>query len=194
MGLPERDRTARGRTAGPTTRNERIALAAIGLITRRGDNWVSVFLSTFENKVDGKGRVSVPAPFRSALDKQNSTGLVLFPSLRHDCLEGCGDQRIEQIVESIDRLDAFSEEAEALQTMLADSVSLAVDGDGRIVLPEKMITFAGLDKLAVFVGQGRQFQIWSPTRYRDFRDHNRQVARDRGLSLRMVPRGTGEDA
>ncbi|MEK9595471.1 MAG: division/cell wall cluster transcriptional repressor MraZ [Rhodospirillaceae bacterium] len=152
---------------------------------------MSVFLSTFENKLDGKGRVSVPASFRSALDKQNSAGVVLFPSLRHACLEGCGDQRIEQIAESIDRLDAFSEEAEAMQTILADSASLSIDGDGRMVLPEKMIAFAGLENVVVFVGQGRQFQIWAPSRYQHFRDHNRDIARERGLSLRMVPRDGG---
>jgi MraZ protein len=78
-----------------------------------------------------------------------------------------------------------------MQTILADSVSLSIDGDGRMVLPEKMIAFAGLEQQVVFVGQGRQFQIWSPARYQQFRDHNRGIARERGLSLRMVPRDNG---
>jgi MraZ protein len=150
---------------------------------------VAVFLSTFENKIDGKGRVSVPAPFRAALDKEKSTGLILYPSFKHPCLEGCGDERIEQIAESIDALDAFSEEAENLQTILADSVRLTVDGDGRIMLPKQLIDFASFDGLAMFVGLGKGFQVWEPKAFTAHREEARERARKSGATLRIVKPG-----
>ena len=59
---------------------------------------MAVFLSTFANKVDRKGRVSVPASFRSVLERQASSGLILYPSFKHPCIDGCGDERIQEMV------------------------------------------------------------------------------------------------
>lgn len=147
---------------------------------------MAVFLSTFANKVDKKGRVSVPATFRAALDQERSSGIILYPSFKLPCIEGCGDERIEQIVESIDALDAFSEEAENLQTILADSVRLSVDGDGRIMLPEALAQFAGIGDTAMFVGLGRGFQLWEPSAFESQRQAARGRARESGATLRIV--------
>jgi MraZ protein len=147
---------------------------------------VAVFLSTFANRIDKKGRVSVPATFRAALEQERSGGVILYPSFKHPCLEGCGDERIEQIAESIDALDAFSEEAENLQTILADSVRLTIDGDGRIMLPKDLAEFAGMDETAMFVGLGKSFQVWEPAAFEAHRNAARQRARDNGATLRIV--------
>lgn len=153
---------------------------------------MAVFLSTFANKVDKKGRVSVPATFRAALEQEKSAGVILYPSFKHPCLEGCGDERIEQIAASIDALDQFSEEAENLNTILADSVRLTVDGDGRVMLPKELIEFAGIDETAMFVGQGKSFQVWEPRAYEAHRAQARERARRSGATLRLVrPDGDG---
>lgn len=149
---------------------------------------MAVFLSTFTNKVDRKGRLSVPAPFRSALERESSAGLILYPSFKHPCIDGCGDDRIKQIVEAIDRLDAFSEEAEDLQTILADSRQLSIDGDGRIMMPQDFLDYAGIGETAMFVGLGKSFQIWEPEAYSQHRDAKRQRARERGITLPMAGR------
>ena len=147
---------------------------------------MAVFLSTFANKIDKKGRTSVPATFRAALEQENSTGLILYPSFKHPWIEGCGDERIEQIAESIDALDAFSEEAENLQTILADSIRLTVDGEGRIMMPKDLIDFANIDDTAVFVGLGKSFQVWKPDVYETYRSEKRARARQSGATLRLV--------
>ena len=146
---------------------------------------MAVFLSTFANRVDRKGRVSVPASFRAVLDRQASTGIILYPSFKHPCIEGSGDERIEQIVNSIDALDAFSDEAENLQTILADARQLTVDSDGRIIMPPDLLTYADIDEVATFVGLGKSFQIWEPDAYASHRRQNRTRARDRGATLRI---------
>lgn len=153
---------------------------------------MAVFLSTFANKVDKKGRVSVPATFRSALEQEKSAGVILYPSFKHPCLQGCGDERIGQIAASIDALPAFSEEAESLKTILADTVRLTVDGDGRMMFPKDLMDFAGITDTAMFVGQGMDFQIWAPETYQAHRAEARERARQSGATLRIVkPDGSG---
>ena len=147
---------------------------------------VSVFLSTFENKVDRKGRVSVPSSFRNVLSQQKSTGIILYPSFKHPCLEGSGDERIQEIVSSIDAIDVFSDEAENLQTILADAKHVSVDSDGRVILPHEFVAHAGISDLASFVGLGKSFQIWSPKNFSILRQKNRLRAREQGATLRII--------
>ena len=155
---------------------------------------MAVFLSTFENKVDRKGRVSVPASFRAVLERQDSLGIILYPSFKHACIEGNGDERIQEIVNSIDALDAFSDEAENLQTILADARQLTIDSDGRIILPQDFINYADLDGAATFVGLGKSFQIWKPDVFLKHRDRNRDRARELGATLQIVSKNNGSAA
>ncbi len=152
---------------------------------------MAVFLSTFENKVDRKGRVSVPAPFRGVLEGQRSAGIILYPSFKHPCLEGSGDDRIQEIVNSIDALDSFSDEIENLQTILADAHRLSIDSDGRIVLPQELINYADLKTAASFVGLGKSFQVWKPANFGAHRENNRARAREQGATLRIVAKNSG---
>ena len=147
---------------------------------------MSVFLSTFENKVDRKGRVSVPSSFRNVLSQQKSTGIILYPSFKHPCLEGSGDERIQEIVSSIDAIDIFSDEAENLQTILADAKQVTVDSDGRVILPHEFVVHAGISDLASFVGLGKSFQIWSPKNFSIHRQKNRLRAREQGATLQII--------
>lgn len=134
---------------------------------------MDLFLSTYENRIDGKGRVSVPASYRAVLER-NRSPLYIYKSLTHSCLEGCGPERIGQIVDAIDQMDSLSEDAEILQTMLFSAQEMKIDSDGRMLLPAEFIEFAGLDGIALFSGIGRSFQIWRPDRHQkretDFRD------------------------
>ena len=126
---------------------------------------MALFLSTFTNKVDKKGRVSVPAPFRAALAGQNFNGLVAFRSYRLPAIEGLDMERMEQFSESADALDLFSEEHEDITaTIFADAVQLSFDSEGRIMLPDQLVEHAGIADSATFVGRGRTFQIWEPGR------------------------------
>lgn len=152
---------------------------------------MAVFLSTYANKVDKKGRVSVPASFRSVLERQASSGLILYPSFKHPCIEGCGDERIQEIVDAIDTLDQFSDELENLQTILADSRQLTIDGDGRIMMPPDLLDYAGIGETAMFVGLGKSFQMWEPSAYEGHRARNRERAKDQGATLRIARPGRG---
>ena len=146
---------------------------------------VDLFLSTFENRIDRKGRLSVPAPFRAVLERRRDP-LYLFKSLTEPCLEGCGPERIGQIVDAIDSMDSLSEEVATLQTMLSSAQEMKLDGEGRLMLSADFIAFAELDDMALYAGIGRSFQIWLPARYRARETEARARAKSEGLpSLRL---------
>jgi MraZ protein len=144
---------------------------------------LALFLSTFINKVDRKGRVSVPASFRSALTGQNFNGIITFRSFKLPALEASGIDRMEELSERIDALPEFSEERDALSSVLADAQPLAFDGEGRIVLPEFLCQHTGIGETAAFVGLGRTFQIWEPQRFEAHQQEMRDRARRQGATL-----------
>ena len=146
---------------------------------------MDLFLSTFEHRLDKKGRLSVPAPFRSVLERRRAP-LYLFKSLTEPCLEGCGPERIGQIVDAIDSMDSLSAEVATLQTMLSSAQEMKLDAEGRIMLNADFIAFAELEDAALYAGIGRSFQIWLPDRYRNREAEARARAKTTGLpSLRL---------
>src|SRR5476651_1478796 len=69
-----------------------------------GEHFVALFLSTFVNKVDRKGRVSVPASFRAALADQSFNGIIAFRSFKSSAIEGSGIDRLGEMSARLDEL------------------------------------------------------------------------------------------
>ena len=137
-----------------------------------------LFLSTYINKIDKKGRISVPASFRLSLNQQSFPGIIAYSSFINPCIEACGINRIEVLNQTIDSLDPFSETRDAFATtILGGCVQLAFDSEGRIVLPENLIEFANLDEQACFVGKGATFEIWHPTAFEEYASNARELAK-----------------
>ncbi len=124
------------------------------------------FRGTFENRLDKKGRVSVPADFRARLKGQSFDGIVVFPSLRHgskhNVLECSGTDRLDQIGASIDptKLTPGGTNAD-VEYVLGASRDIAFDSEGRVVLPAEFIAHIGSPERVTFFGQGPFFEIWS---------------------------------
>lgn len=127
-------------------------------------------MSSAINKIDSKGRISIPAPFRSVLEFQGYPGVYLFPSFTSKAVDGGGQDLIDEISLSVEKMQLFAEETDALSTALfADTYSLSYDQDGRISLPEILIEHANLSEKVIFVGQGRKFQMWNPDDFNEFK-------------------------
>lgn len=148
---------------------------------------MSHFLGTHQNRLDAKGRVSVPAPFRAYLRNGSETGaacLILRPSHKHPCIEAWPEAVFQTLATPLDRLDIFSEDQDDLITALyADATRVEADKEGRIILPESLVQHAGLTETVVFMGLGRTFQIWEPAAAEQRRTEARAAARTRGLTL-----------
>ena len=129
-----------------------------------------MFLSSYENKIDKKGRVSVPATFRSYLNTMGYNGFISYPSFNHSALEACAQDRIEKLSSTIDSLNPFEEKRDYFATsVLSESESHQFDTEGRVSISEKLLNHAKIKNNILFVGLGRTFQIWEPTNFEKFK-------------------------
>lgn len=149
------------------------------------------FLGTHQNKLDAKGRVSVPAPFRAALrdaggDEAPAAEFVLRPSHKFPCIEAWPKHVFQTLAAPLDRMPLFSDEHDDLASALyADAFAVETDREGRIVLPDPLIAHAGLGQMVEFVGHGRIFRIWDPAAGARHRAEARTRAQARGLTLSL---------
>ncbi|GLQ05995.1 division/cell wall cluster transcriptional repressor MraZ [Sneathiella chinensis] len=139
---------------------------------------MALFLSKFENKVDKKGRVSVPARFRSVLAEKGYGSVVLFPTVEGDAINACGMDVMEGLLERIGGFDPFSEERDSdADVLMAEAVELPIDGDGRIMIPQELLDQAGIDGACLFAGRGDSFQIWRPEAFEERMKQAKERAR-----------------
>ncbi|MDD4616810.1 MAG: MraZ family transcriptional regulator [Alphaproteobacteria bacterium] len=147
---------------------------------------MAVFLSSFVNKIDKKGRVSVPAPFRAALGT-DTAGIVVFRSLQYEALEGCSIAHLELLSESLEKQDLAPDVFELIETTIfGGSVQLPFDGEGRIVLPHTLISAVGIADEVAFVGRRKTFQIWDPQKLAAHEETAREKARAKDISLSKI--------
>jgi MraZ protein len=112
------------------------------------------------NRLDAKGRVSIPADFRKVLAGQ---AIVLRRSTRHPCLEAWPAAAFDEDLPAPGPLDQLSPDEEALAlAMFADTTDVTPDPEGRVILPRDLRDFAGITDSVTFMGVRSHFQIWSP--------------------------------
>ncbi len=160
---------------------------------------MDAFISTFTNRIDAKGRVSIPASFRAVLSADGFDGLYCCPTLDRKAVDAGGNRFRKTINDALANFEPMSEDHELLSTtLIGESEILRVDQDGRVVLTDSIREHAGVAESVTFVGQGYKFQIWEPARFLAYREEAKNRLRD--IRKRLVPShraagvtaGTGE--
>lgn len=145
---------------------------------------MAVFIGSFENKIDRKGRVSVPAIFRQELGGQPFQGIVAFRSHNVDAVECWPGLMFNRLIAGIGTKPTFSKEQAALSiAILGDSRQLPFDPEGRVSLHERLVDHAKLSDRAMFVGLGHMFQIWNPEAFDQHLEAMRSKVQSEGLEL-----------
>ena len=151
---------------------------------------MALFIDTFVNRIDKKGRVSVPATFRAALNGQGFHGIVGLPHFRYDAVQCAGIDWMQGLVAQMGNVDLFSDVHDDLSaTLFSDAKQLSFDGEGRVVLPEALVAHAHLTEDVAFVGRGETFEIWEPKRFATYKAEARRRALEKGMILRAKPEG-----
>ena len=152
-----------------------------------------MFLSSYENRIDKKGRVSVPATFRSHLNSMGYNGFISYPSFNYSALEGCSQDRIEKLSNTIDSLNPFEENRDYFATsVLSESENLQFDTEGRVSISEKLLNHAKITNNLLFVGLGKTFQIWEPKNFQKFKAFARKKAFQNRSNLKWENKLKGE--
>ena len=134
----------------------------------RGVWVVDRFVSNVTSRLDAKGRVSIPASFRSVLGRDGYAGLYCYPALDRPAIDAGGNALMAEIEALIGRFTPFSDAREQLSLALyGTSETLKIDGEGRISLSETLKRHAGIADAVTFVGLGHKLQIWEPGRFQN---------------------------
>jgi len=125
------------------------------------------FVSHYLLRLDAKGRISVPAPFRAVLAADGFDGLYCYPALDRPALDAGGNALLAEIEAVIAGFSPYSDQREQFSLALyGTSETLKIDGEGRVVLTDTLKAHAEINDAAAFVGLGHKFQIWEPSRFR----------------------------
>lgn len=142
------------------------------------------FLSSAVNRIDAKGRVSVPAHFRSVVQQRGYSELYAIRQLDVPALDVGGLDLLDRYEERMAREDPFLQAADDMSFFVhGDGAFLKLDQDGRITVTDSIRDHTGITTDVAFVGRGNFFQIWEPSKLAAY---GAQV-RERLLKLRQNP-------
>ena len=143
-------------------------------------NKMTLFLSTYVNRIDKKSRISVPSSFRNVLELNGLNGMVCYPVPNLASIEGCTFNRIKKISDAIDSLGPFSTERNLFSTsILADSHQVGFDKEGRVIIPSELLQSVGIIDEIAFVGMGETFQMWNPVQFNAFKKETQQQSQEK---------------
>ena len=129
---------------------------------------VSDFIGRYLNKVDKKGRVSVPAGWRPSLISKDFSGIIAQSSLSEKAIDAYPRDYLELLQGKLDLNDPLLEENEYESTVIFGGSVLSFDSEGRVVLSDSLRNEINLTSEALFVGMGRRFRIWNPKIFNEY--------------------------
>ena len=150
---------------------------------------MNLFVSQFVNRIDKKGRVSLPSQFRNVLLKKSKNEIILFKSLKFKSIEGCSSERINKISDRIEELDIFSDDQDDFATSIfSEIIPVNLDKEGRFLIPENLKLYSNITNKVTFIGQGHYFQIGEPQAAieRQKKSRERLVKEKRTLSSILI--------
>ena len=143
------------------------------------------FVSNTINRVDKKGRVSIPATFRTVLSDVSKLHTIL--SVEREVPEAGGAEFMGRNLQRLADMDPFSEEYEMWSfCLVGDADELKIDAEGRIILTDNIRAHTGIVDEVAFVGRGHFFQLWEPQRFQDYRETARASVREMRKTLGAI--------
>ena len=147
------------------------------------------FLSNATNKIDAKGRVSVPAPFRTVLTRLDIQDFYAIQDFVFPAITIGGPDLLDRYEQPIVDADPFSLDANDMSLLIhGGGVFLKMDGEGRLMVTDFIRDYTGITDQVTFVGRSDHFQLWDPVRY----EERRREALERRLAGGRTGAGQGE--
>jgi MraZ protein len=124
---------------------------------------MSRFLSNATNRIDAKGRVSVPAGFRSVLSERGIQELYCLQDFVYPAISVGGPELLDRYERQITSVDPFSPEANRMSLLVhGGGVFMRLDAEGRLMVTDFIRDFTGISSDVTFVGRSDHFQLWQP--------------------------------
>ncbi|CAN7252484.1 division/cell wall cluster transcriptional repressor MraZ [Rhizobium sp. LjRoot254] len=144
---------------------------------------MSRFLSSATNKIDAKGRVSVPASFRAVLVSLGVEELYCFQDFHFPAINIGGPDLLMRFERQLENLDPFSLEANRISLVVhGGGVFMRLDQEGRLSVTDFIRSHTGIAGEVTFAGRSDYFQLWRPEDFSAAQMAAREVLRKRGLN------------
>ncbi|MFB2550754.1 division/cell wall cluster transcriptional repressor MraZ [Ensifer soli] len=141
------------------------------------------FLSHAVNRIDAKGRVSVPSLFRSVLSARNVRELYCFQDFVFPAVSAGGPELLDRFEGQTNGGDPFSPDANRMSLLIhGGGVFMKLDPEGRLMVTDFIRSFTGITTDVMFVGRSDYFQLWEPAAFQEMQAAARAQVRDRGLT------------
>ncbi len=141
---------------------------------------MSRFLSHATHRIDAKGRVSVPAPFRSVLAERNVLELYCFQDFVFPAISIGGVDLLDRFETNMASADPFSQEANAMSLLIhGGGVFMKLDAEGRLMVTDFIRDFTGITTEVTFVGRADYFQLWAPPAFEAMQGRAREEQKQR---------------
>lgn len=140
------------------------------------------FLSNATNRIDAKGRVSVPSLFRAVLARRDIRELYCFQDFVFPAISIGGLDLLDRFERQIVGEDPFSPEANQMSLLIhGGGVFMKLDSEGRLMVTDFIRDFTGITTDVTFVGRADHFQLWAPQTFEAVQAAARTERRTRGL-------------
>ena len=117
-----------------------------------------MFLGSYQHNLDDKGRLMIPARFRETLD-----GGAYITQGFDRCLMVMTGEYFREVITQLNTISLTDPNARLLRRMiLGNAFQVELDKIGRVLVPQMLRDFAGLNGEAIVAGQGDYFEVWSP--------------------------------
>lgn len=140
------------------------------------------FLSNATNRIDAKGRVSVPAAFRSVLAQRDIQELYCIQDFVFPAITIGGPDLLERYERQISAGDPFAIDGSEMSLLVhGGGVFMKLDAEGRLMVTDFIRDFTGISTEVCFVGRSDHFQLWQPQAFHEAQAAAREGRRLRGL-------------
>ena len=136
------------------------------------------FLSNATNRIDAKGRVSVPSAFRNVLVSSGVEELYCFQDFHHPAINVGGPELLARLERRLQDLDPFAPDANRMSLLIhGGGLYMKLDSEGRLMVTDFIRSYTGIEGEVTFVGRADYFQLWRPEAFSDAQNAAREELR-----------------
>ena len=153
---------------------------------------MNTFIGNIEARLDGKGRVFIPANYRKILAEMGSAHIVMRRDTDNECVifypEHIWHKKVSELRNALDEWDP--EDQMILMQFMSEAEMLDMDSQGRVLLQKKNLEMIGAQQDILFVGMLDRFAIWNPTVFAEKQIPQKDLASRTRMKMKSQPKGT----
>ncbi len=151
---------------------------------------MNTFIGNIEARLDGKGRVFIPANYRKILAEMGSTHIVMRRDTDNECVifypEHIWHKKVSELRNALDEWDP--EDQMILMQFMSEAEILDMDSQGRVLLQKKNLEMIGAEQDILFVGMLDRFAVWNPTAFAEKQMPQKDLAERIRIRMKSQPK------